>query len=54
LLVNPLTRLWRRTVECVGHWIIDEQQLRPRPNAMLERTAHDERSAAVCAAIEIN
>jgi Anti-sigma-K factor rskA len=71
--VNPLTRLWRRTLECVGHWIIDEEQphrtrrtvldtsahrasvevLRPRANAMLEQTAQDERSAAVCAAIEI-
>jgi Anti-sigma-K factor rskA len=71
--VNPLTRLWRRTLECVGHWIIDEEQLhrtrrnvldtsahrasvdvlRPRANAMLEQTAQDECSAAVCAAIEI-
>jgi hypothetical protein len=73
LLVNRLTRLWRRTLESVGYWIADEQQLwpprrnvldthanrasfdvlTPRPSAMVERTAHDERSAAVCAAIEI-
>jgi hypothetical protein len=73
LLVNRLTRLWRRTLRSVGHWIADEQQLwRPRRNvldrhaygprfdaltsgasAILEQTAHDERGAAVCAAIEI-
>jgi len=71
--VNRLTRLWRRTLESVGHSIIDEEQLwgargnvldtradsagfdtpTPRASAMVERTAQDERSAAVCAAIEI-
>jgi hypothetical protein len=73
LLVNGLTRLWRRTLESVGHWIADDEQfwrprrtvldahadrasfdvLPPRASAMLEQTAHDERSAAVWAAVEI-
>jgi hypothetical protein len=71
--MNRLSRLWRRTLQSVGHWIMDAEQLRqspcdvldtrahtasfdvvaPRAGGMLEPTANDERSAAVCAAIEI-
>lgn len=37
--MNRLTRLWRRTLECVGHWIIDEEQLHPTRGNVLDTSA---------------